>query len=119
MIEGMIGKKVGMTQIFQENGVVTPVTVIEAGPCVVVQRKTEDKDGYDALQLCFEERSAKHTSKALAGHYAKAGAAPGRAESAGRMRAGGIARSAWRVDHARGAGAGGVRHALDVVAAWQ
>ena len=51
MIEGLIGRKVGMTQIFQENGVVTPVTVIEAGPCVVVQRKTADTDGYDAVQI--------------------------------------------------------------------
>ena len=71
-------RKIGNTQIFTDAGECVPVTVLHAGSNTVVQKKTEDKDGYDALQLCFEERRPKRTSKALAGHYAKAGAAPGR-----------------------------------------
>ena len=60
MKKAIIGKKLGMTQIFAENGVVVPVTVIEAGPCVVVQKKTTETDGYDAVQLGFEKASEKH-----------------------------------------------------------
>ena len=72
----MIGKKIGMTQIFDENGNVIPVTVIEVGPCVVAQKKTVEKDGYDALQLGFMEVKEKHLTKPEIGHFAKAGVAP-------------------------------------------
>jgi large subunit ribosomal protein L3 len=79
MIEGLIGKKLGMTQLFQENGVVTPVTVIEAGPCVVVQRKTMDKDGYEAVQLgLVDAKAAKKANKPQRGHHEKAGVPPTR-----------------------------------------
>ena len=72
MIKGIIGKKVGMTQIFDENGNVIPVTVIEAGPCTVVQKKTADgKDGYDAVQLGFVDVAEKKLTKAEAGHFKK------------------------------------------------
>ena len=70
---GLIGKKIGMTRIFDDEGTQVPVTVIEAGPCPVVQVKTEDSDGYDSVQLGFEARKSKRTTKALAGHAAKAG----------------------------------------------
>ena len=73
MKKGIIGKKLGMTQIFDENGIVIPVTVIEAGPCAVVQKKTVETDGYSALQLGFEDKTEKHTTKPLAGHFKKAG----------------------------------------------
>ena len=76
MKKGIIGKKLGMTQIFAENGVVIPVTVIEAGPCMVAQKKTTENDGYDAIQLGFEDVEAKHVNKPLAGHFKKAGIAP-------------------------------------------
>jgi large subunit ribosomal protein L3 len=72
-MKGLIGKKVGMTQIFDEDGRVTPVTVIEAGPCVVVQQKTEDNDGYSAVQLGFDDQKESRLTKAEAGHFAKAG----------------------------------------------
>lgn len=62
MKKGIIGKKIGMTQIFDENGKVIPVTVVEAGPCVVVQKKTEQNDGYEAIQVGFGD--AKHTRSA-------------------------------------------------------
>ncbi len=76
MIKGIIGKKVGMTQIFDENGNVIPVTVIEAGPCTVVQKKTtEGKDGYDAIQLGFVDVAEKKLTKAEAGHFKKNGLA--------------------------------------------
>jgi large subunit ribosomal protein L3 len=79
MIEGLIGKKVGMTQIFQENGVVTPVTVIEAGPCVVVQRRTVERDGYEAVQLgLVDPKAAKLAKKPMRGHHEKAGVPPTR-----------------------------------------
>ena len=68
----LIGKKVGMTQIFDEKGNVIPVTVIEAGPCVVAQVKTEETDGYNAIQLGFGEVKDKHINKPEAGHFAKA-----------------------------------------------
>ncbi len=76
MKKAIIGKKVGMTQIFDETGKVVPVTVIEAGPCVVVQKKTADKEGYDSVQLGFEETREKKLSKPEQGHIAKAGVAP-------------------------------------------
>ena len=76
MKKGIIGKKLGMTQIFDEKGNVVPVTLIEAGPCVVVQKKTVEHDGYDALQLAFAEAKEKHLTKAEMGHFKKAGISP-------------------------------------------
>ena len=73
MKKGIIGKKLGMTQIFDENGVVIPVTVIEAGPCPVTQKKTVETDGYDAVQLAFGEIREKLVNKPQAGHFKKAG----------------------------------------------
>ena len=73
MKKGIIGKKIGMTQIFDEKGNVIPVTVIEAGPCVVAQKKTAEKDGYDAVQLGFADVKEKHLTKAEKGHFEKAG----------------------------------------------
>lgn len=75
MKKGMIGKKIGMTQIFDEKGNVIPVTVIEVGPCVVAQKKTVEKDGYNALQLGFMEVKEKHLTKSDIGHFTKAGVA--------------------------------------------
>ena len=75
MKKGIIGKKIGMTQIFDEVGNVIPVTVIEAGPCVVAQVKTAENDGYDAIQLGFEDVKEKHLNKPELGHFAKAGVA--------------------------------------------
>lgn len=71
MNKGIIGKKVGMTQLFDENGNVIPVTVIEAGPCPVVQKKTVENDGYEALQVGFGEMSLKRANKPMQGHFAK------------------------------------------------
>ena len=73
MKKGLIGKKIGMTQIFDEKGNVIPVTVIECGPCVVAQKKTVENDGYDAIQLGFMDAKAKHMTKAEQGHFAKNG----------------------------------------------
>ena len=73
MKKGIIGKKIGMTQIFDEKGNVIPVTVIEAGPCVVAQKKTAEHDGYDAVQLGFSDVKEKHITKAEKGHFEKAG----------------------------------------------
>lgn len=73
MEKGIIGRKVGMTQIFDENGKVIPVTVIEAGPCVVVQKKTMEKDGYSAVQMGFCDVKEKHVNKPEQGHLKKAG----------------------------------------------
>ena len=72
-MKGLIGKKVGMTQVYDEKGVLIPVTVVQAGPCVVTGVKTVERDGYRALQLGFGERKAKNVTKARAGHLAKAG----------------------------------------------
>ena len=69
MEKAIIGKKVGMTQIFDEAGKVIPVTVIEAGPCTVVQKKTADKEGYDAVQLGFMDLADKKVNKPMAGHF--------------------------------------------------
>ncbi|HOV41805.1 MAG TPA: 50S ribosomal protein L3, partial [Oscillospiraceae bacterium] len=74
MQKGIIGKKIGMTQIFDETGKVIPVTVIEAGPCVVVQKKTVENDGYASVQLGFGDMSEKRANKPMKGHFAKAGA---------------------------------------------
>ena len=75
MKKGIIGKKIGMTQIFDEVGNVIPVTVIEAGPCVVAQKKTVENDGYDAVQLGYMDVKEKHLTKAEKGHFEKAGVA--------------------------------------------
>jgi large subunit ribosomal protein L3 len=76
MQKGIIGKKIGMTQIFDEKGNVIPVTVIEAGPCVIVQKKTSENEGYSSVQLGFGDVSIKRVSKPLKGHFEKAGVAP-------------------------------------------
>lgn len=73
MKKGIIGKKIGMTQVFDEVGNAIPVTVIEAGPCVVAQKKTAENDGYDAVQLGFIDAKAEKLNKPAAGHFAKAG----------------------------------------------
>ena len=78
MQKGIIGKKMGMTQIFDENGKVVPVTVVEAGPCTVVQKKTVESDGYVAVQLGNGDISAKKVSKPAKGHFDKADVAPKR-----------------------------------------
>ena len=72
MEKGIIGKKIGMTQIFDESGKVIPVTVVEAGPCVVVQKKTVENDGYNAVQLGFGDIRPKRVNKPLTGHFKKA-----------------------------------------------
>lgn len=73
---GLIGRKVGMTSVYSAEGKATPCTVIEAGPCVVTQVKTQDRDGYEAVQLGFGERKENNTPNALKGHFKKAGTAP-------------------------------------------
>lgn len=79
MVNGIIGKKVGMTQIYHDDGSVIPATVIKAGPCVVVQRKTASKDGYDAVQLgLVEDKPPKKVNKPMRGHFDKAGVPPTR-----------------------------------------
>jgi large subunit ribosomal protein L3 len=78
MVTGIIGKKVGMTQLFREDGSVQPATVIKAGPCVVVQRKTASSDGYEAVQLGLVDEHPARVTKALAGHYKKANVPPTR-----------------------------------------
>ncbi|MBL8204918.1 MAG: 50S ribosomal protein L3 [Blastocatellia bacterium] len=79
MVNGIIGKKLGMTQIFAADGTVTPVTVVKAGPCVVVQRKTVSTDGYEAVQLGFvDEKAPKKVNKPMKGHFDKAGIPPTR-----------------------------------------
>ncbi len=76
MNKAIIGKKVGMSQLFDETGKVIPVTVVEAGPCVVVQKKTVENDGYEALQFGYEDASVKATNKPMKGHFDKADVAP-------------------------------------------
>lgn len=73
---GIIGRKLGMTQIFLEDGSLVPVTVIEAGPCSVVQKKTKDRDGYNAIQLSFLPKKSQRVNKPLSGHYKKAAVSP-------------------------------------------
>ena len=75
-MSGLIGKKIGMTNIFAENGKILPCTVIQAGPCTVTQVRTKNHDGYDALQLGFSEKSEKSTNKSELGHYKKSGVTP-------------------------------------------
>jgi large subunit ribosomal protein L3 len=75
---GLIGKKIGMTSVFSADGKNIPCTVIEAGPCVVTQIKTVETDGYEAVQLAFDEKKEKHTTKPELGHFKKAGVAPRR-----------------------------------------
>jgi large subunit ribosomal protein L3 len=77
-MSGIIGKKVGMTSIFGANGKNIPCTVVEAGPCVVTHVKTLEKDGYEAVQLGYDEKKEKHTSSAMKGHFAKANTTPKR-----------------------------------------
>ncbi|PKM67445.1 MAG: 50S ribosomal protein L3 [Firmicutes bacterium HGW-Firmicutes-2] len=73
MQKAIIARKVGMTQIFMEDGALVPVTVLQAGPCTVVQVKTVDNDGYSAIQIGFEDKKEKHTTQPLQGHFQKAG----------------------------------------------
>ena len=75
MKKGLIGKKIGMTQIFDENGKVIPVTVVEAGPCVITQKKTIENDGYEAVQVGFGDVKVNKLNKPMKGHFAKAGTA--------------------------------------------
>ncbi len=75
-MSGLIGKKIGMTSIYGANGKIIPCTVLEAGPCVVTQVKTIEKDGYEAIQLAYDEKKESKTSKPLMGHFAKAGITP-------------------------------------------
>lgn len=75
-MSGLIGKKIGMTSMYDAAGKNIPVTVIEAGPCVVTQIRTKENDGYDAIQLAFGEKKEKHTTKAMMGHFAKANTTP-------------------------------------------
>jgi len=77
-MQGIIGKKVGMTSIYSVEGKNIPCTVIEAGPCVITQIRTKETDGYEAVQLAFDEKKEKHTTKAMKGHFAKAGTTPKR-----------------------------------------
>ena len=75
-MSGLIGKKIGMTSIYDASGKVVPCTVLEAGPCVVTQVKTVETDGYSAIQLAYDEKKEKNTTKSLKGHFAKAGTTP-------------------------------------------
>ncbi len=77
-MSGLIGKKIGMTSVFSAEGKNIPCTVIEAGPCVVTQIKTAEKDGYEAVQVAYDDKTEKHTSKSLLGHFAKANTTPKR-----------------------------------------
>jgi large subunit ribosomal protein L3 len=72
-MRGLIGKKVGMTRIYDEHGLIVPVSLIQAGPCTVTQIKTDEKDGYEAVQVGYGERKPKHTTKPLRGHFDSAG----------------------------------------------
>lgn len=79
MKKGLIGRKVGMTQVFNDNGNVVPVTVVELGPCAVVQKKTAENDGYEAVQLGFDDKKIARVNKPMKGHFDKAGVAPKKA----------------------------------------
>lgn len=76
MKKGLIGRKLGMTQVFDEKGNVVPVTVVELGPCAVVQKKTVENDGYDAIQLGFDDKKVTRVNKPMKGHFDKANVAP-------------------------------------------
>lgn len=78
MLQGLIGRKVGMTQVFSEEGNAIPVTAIEAGPCWVTQKKTAERDGYTAVQVGFGDRKVKHTTKPMQGHFQRSGVSPKR-----------------------------------------
>jgi large subunit ribosomal protein L3 len=78
MLQGLIGRKVGMTQLFSDEGDVIPVTAIEAGPCWVIQKKTLDRDGYSAVQLGFGDKKVKRTTKPLQGHFQRSNVSPKR-----------------------------------------
>ena len=91
MVTGLIGKKIGMTQLFTADGTVQPATVLKAGPCVVSQVKTVDKDGYEAVQLGLVDAKATKENKPTTGHFKKAGAAPARVRREVRVKAGGEA----------------------------
>src|ERR1041384_4703398 len=78
MAETLIGKKIGQTTYFEDDGRATHVTVLEVGPCVVIQKKSVEKEGYNALQLGYVEKKEKHTTKSLQGHFKKSGATPKR-----------------------------------------
>ena len=75
-MRGLIGKKIGMTRVFDENGQIIPVTVLQAGPCTVTQIKTNEKDGYEAVQVGYGDRKDKHTNMPMNGHYKKTGVSP-------------------------------------------
>ncbi|MBL7905393.1 MAG: 50S ribosomal protein L3 [Bacteroidales bacterium] len=77
-MSGIIGKKIGMTSVYDANGKILPCTVIEAGPCYVTQIRTKETDGYDAIQLAFDDKKEKNTTKAEMGHFKKAGVTPKR-----------------------------------------
>ncbi|MCC6253230.1 MAG: 50S ribosomal protein L3 [Bacteroidia bacterium] len=77
-MSGIIGKKIGMTSVYDANGKIIPCTVVEAGPCVVTQVRSQEVDGYQAVQLAYDEKKEKHTSKAMMGHFAKAQTTPKR-----------------------------------------
>jgi large subunit ribosomal protein L3 len=89
MVTGLIGKKLGMTQLFAPDGAVLPATVLKAGPCVVAQVKTADRDGYEAVQIGFVEAKPTKENKPTAGHFAKAGAPPTRIRREVAVKAGG------------------------------
>jgi large subunit ribosomal protein L3 len=89
MVTGLIGRKVGMTQLFAADGTVSPATVLKAGPCIVVQTKTVDNDGYEAVQLGFVEERPTKENKATTGHFKKAGVPPTRVRREVRLKAGG------------------------------
>ena len=91
MVTGLIGKKIGMTQLFTADGTVQPATVLKAGPCVVSQVKTVDKDGYEAVQIGFVDTKASKENKPTTGHFKKAGVAPTRVRREVRVKAGGEA----------------------------
>ena len=91
MVTGIIGRKVGMTQVFEVDGTVVPATVIKAGPCVVVQAKAVQTDGYEAVQLGLVDESAPKSNKATAGHFKKAGVPPTRVRREVKVAAGGDA----------------------------
>jgi len=75
-MRGLIAKKLGMSQIFDENGSIIPVTILQAGPCCITQIKTLDNDGYDAVQIAYGDKKEKNTNKPLEGHFKKAGVTP-------------------------------------------
>src|SRR5215510_13090800 len=89
MVTGIIGKKVGMTQLFAADGTVAPATVLKVGPCVVAQVKTTENDGYEAVQLGFVEESRGRENKPTEGHFKKAGVPPTRVRREVRIKSGG------------------------------